>query len=164
MTGTSCGAGMPKQRVAYLDPALSSGGDEAVFTVLEIGERREIDGTLIPTVYGKSQEVIPIVTGMRADPEWVKASERVRGQEGRIIVGETISPERQLAVACGVRCLVGHFLHAFRLRRLDAREGDGGFPVGDGRAADHRLLRRGSRKTCRCIRRSIGMGQRAGSR
>ena len=98
-------SGMPKQRVAYLDPALSSGGDEAVFTVLEIGERREIDGTLIPTVYGKSQEVIPIVTGMRADPEWVKASERVRGQEGGIIVGETISPERQLAVACGVRCL-----------------------------------------------------------
>ncbi len=96
---------LTKQRVAYLDPALSSGGDEAVFTVLEIGERKEIDGTRIPTVYAAMQEAIPIVTGMQADGEWVKMMERVRGKEGGLHVGEIVSPERQLAVACGVRCM-----------------------------------------------------------
>ena len=87
------------------DPALSSGGDEAVFTVLEIGERREIDGTLIPTVYGKSQEVIPIVTGMRADPEWVKASERVRGQEGRDHRRRDDQPGAAVGGRVRVRCM-----------------------------------------------------------
>ena len=89
----------PKTRVAYLDPALSSGGDDAVLTILEIGTRRELTGAVAPVIHAARQLVIPITSGLTVDSEWLAAYARVRGtSDGLPAIGHTISVERQLAI------------------------------------------------------------------
>lgn len=93
-------SGDQKWKVAFLDPALSTDGDNAVYTLLEGGTAALPDGQRIPISYAAKQIKIPIFTGLVATPEWVQKCEAVRGTKSREnhTLHQMIPVEEQLAI------------------------------------------------------------------
>ncbi len=105
-----------KWKVAFLDPALSTDGDEAIYTLLEGGTRRYIDGSTSPIVYCAKQTSIPLFTGKVADQEWVRKCAAVRGpgNKDNHTLNQMIPVEEQLAVEAAFllkldQCPPAHF-------------------------------------------------------
>ena len=91
-----------KQRVAFLDPALSTDGDNAILTILECGNQRHLNGDPSPITYASKQIKIPIFTGLAATQEWVGLCRAIRGaKEDNIQLGDPVPAERQLALEAG---------------------------------------------------------------
>jgi hypothetical protein len=97
-----------KWKCAFLDPALSTDGDEAAYTLLEGGTSRGVDGALTPIIYASKQVIIPVFTGKLADNAFVDKCRKVRGAtaEDNPHVGEEIPVERQIAINVAYQCLL----------------------------------------------------------
>lgn len=92
--------GDDKWRVAFLDPALSTDGDNAVYTLLEGGTAKGVDGSRFPITHAVKQVTLPIFTGMMATQEWVNKCAAIRGKtaQGNHSLGQLIPVEEQLAL------------------------------------------------------------------
>ena len=91
-----------KWKVAFLDPALSTDGDNAILAIIEGGEQRSTAGEMAPILYASKLINIPIFTGKTADAEWVKKCIEVRGQTANShVLGQLIPVEEQLAINTG---------------------------------------------------------------
>lgn len=98
-----------KWKVAYLDPSLSNGGDDAVMTVLEGGEMQESTGNARPVVEMTKQVRIDIQDrrngAVLVDLDWIRRCELVRGKKDLTIeIGSPIPVETEIAVKAAEFC------------------------------------------------------------
>lgn len=98
-----------KWKVGYLDPALSNGGDDAVFTILEGGQMQEGEAQHRPIVELAKQVRIDIQDRRNGplfvDAEWIRRCELVRGKKDAAMeMGAPISVEEELAIKAAELC------------------------------------------------------------
>jgi len=96
----------PIVKVAFVDPALSTDGDNAVYTELHIGWMKAAHGgddSLHPVCWCPEQRTIPVFTGRRADADDVRRCQAVRGASspGNWVVGQVMPVEEQVAIQTG---------------------------------------------------------------
>lgn len=96
----------PLVKVAFVDPALSTDGDNAVYTELHIGWMRSAHGgddSLHPVCWSPEQHTIPVFTGKLADADDVRRCQAVRGAStpGNWTVGQVMPVEEQVAIQTG---------------------------------------------------------------
>lgn len=92
------------QRVAFLDPAKTVGGDRNILSLAEFGYRMEQD-ELIPTVHFREQvDLVP--TGNRVvDHEWLREVASIRRKEKEVgVLGTKVSFEKELAILAARQC------------------------------------------------------------
>lgn len=99
-----------KWKVAYLDPALSNGGDDAVFSILEGGEMQESAGRTAPIVELVKQVRIDIQDRRNgpliADEDWIGRCFRVRGKkDASLSIGDPVPVEHELAIKAAELCI-----------------------------------------------------------
>lgn len=100
-----------KWRVGFLDASFSSQGDDSVFSVIEGGMRREPSGMEFPLVTLKKQIQLQVTTGLEANQEWLNRVRDIRkSREAGLVIGQTISVERQIAIQAAELCNVEDIL------------------------------------------------------
>lgn len=93
-------------KVAFLDPAKTAGGDRMVLTLLEAGWRTDGEGPPVPNIFIREQiELVP--TGkLVVDHAWLARSERVRKKEKENgTLGDPVPFARELAMLAAEQCL-----------------------------------------------------------